>query len=110
MLRHACGFDLAHRGTDTRLIQGFLGHKNIQHTVKYTEGGIGSRNSLSQILKLIVFVPDANGVSWFRQCHVGAAVVFTLDQELCMIFGDCPNVSLLPQWRTVRFHDFYLQR
>lgn len=37
MLRHACGFDLAHRGTDTRLIQGFLGHKNIQHTVRYTE-------------------------------------------------------------------------
>jgi type 1 fimbriae regulatory protein FimB len=37
MLRHACGFDMAHRGTDTRLIQGFLGHKNIQHTVKYTE-------------------------------------------------------------------------
>jgi site-specific recombinase XerD len=37
MLRHACGFDMAHRGTDTRLIQRFLGHKNIQHTVQYTE-------------------------------------------------------------------------
>jgi type 1 fimbriae regulatory protein FimB len=37
MLRHACGFDLANRGADTRLIQGFLGHQNIQHTVKYTE-------------------------------------------------------------------------
>jgi type 1 fimbriae regulatory protein FimB len=37
MLRHACGYDLANRGGDTRLIQGFLGHRNIQHTVKYTE-------------------------------------------------------------------------
>jgi type 1 fimbriae regulatory protein FimB/type 1 fimbriae regulatory protein FimE len=37
MLRHSCGFDLANRGNDTRLIQGFLGHQNIQHTVKYTE-------------------------------------------------------------------------
>jgi integrase len=37
MLRHACGFELANRGVDTRTIQGFLGHKNIQHTVRYTE-------------------------------------------------------------------------
>jgi type 1 fimbriae regulatory protein FimB len=37
MLRHSCGFDLANRGADTRLIQDFLGHRNIQHTVRYTE-------------------------------------------------------------------------
>ena len=37
MLRHACGFFLAEEGTDTRLIQDFLGHKNIQHTVRYTK-------------------------------------------------------------------------
>jgi type 1 fimbriae regulatory protein FimB len=37
MLRHACGFDLANRGADTRLIQDYLGHTNIQHTVRYTE-------------------------------------------------------------------------
>lgn len=36
-LRHACGYELANRGTDTRSIQGFLGHRNIQHTVRYTE-------------------------------------------------------------------------
>jgi site-specific recombinase XerD len=36
MLRHACGYDLANRGTDTRLIQDFLGHANIAHTVIYT--------------------------------------------------------------------------
>ena len=33
MLRHACGFQLANRGTDTRTLQAYLGHKNIQHTV-----------------------------------------------------------------------------
>jgi hypothetical protein len=37
LLRHACGYDLANRGNDTRLIQGYLGHQNIQHTVRYTE-------------------------------------------------------------------------
>ncbi len=37
MLRHACGFKLANDGHDTRAIQHYLGHKNIQHTVRYTE-------------------------------------------------------------------------
>ena len=37
MLRHACGFKLANDGQDTRAIQHYLGHKNIQHTVRYTE-------------------------------------------------------------------------
>jgi type 1 fimbriae regulatory protein FimB/type 1 fimbriae regulatory protein FimE len=37
MLRHACGFKLANDGVDTRSLQSYLGHKNIQHTVKYTE-------------------------------------------------------------------------
>jgi type 1 fimbriae regulatory protein FimB len=37
MLRHSCGYDLANRGVDTRCIQGYLGHRNIQHTVRYTE-------------------------------------------------------------------------
>ncbi|MGP2734219.1 tyrosine-type DNA invertase [Serratia bockelmannii] len=36
MLRHACGFSLADRGIDTRLIQDYLGHRNIRHTVRYT--------------------------------------------------------------------------
>jgi type 1 fimbriae regulatory protein FimB len=36
MLRHACGFALANQGADTRLIQDYLGHRNIQHTVLYT--------------------------------------------------------------------------
>lgn len=37
MLRHAKGYSLAARGEDTRAIQGYLGHKNIQHTVLYTK-------------------------------------------------------------------------
>jgi len=36
-LRHACGFTLANKGTDTRTIQAYLGHRSIQHTVRYTE-------------------------------------------------------------------------
>jgi site-specific recombinase XerD len=37
MLQHACGFALANKGHDTRALQAYLGHKNIQHTVRYTE-------------------------------------------------------------------------
>jgi integrase len=37
MLRHAAGFKLANQGVDTRSLQAYLGHKNIQHTVRYTE-------------------------------------------------------------------------
>ncbi|MEQ5117330.1 tyrosine-type DNA invertase [Morganella morganii] len=36
MLRHACGYALADRRIDTRLIQDYLGHVNITHTVRYT--------------------------------------------------------------------------
>jgi site-specific recombinase XerD len=37
MLRHGCGYKLANEGHDTRGLQAYLGHKNIQHTVRYTE-------------------------------------------------------------------------
>ena len=36
MLRHATGYALANEGTDTRLIQDFLGHASIANTVRYT--------------------------------------------------------------------------
>jgi type 1 fimbriae regulatory protein FimB/type 1 fimbriae regulatory protein FimE len=36
-LRHACGYYLAAQGHDTRAIQDYLGHKNIHHTVRYTQ-------------------------------------------------------------------------
>jgi type 1 fimbriae regulatory protein FimB/type 1 fimbriae regulatory protein FimE len=41
MLRHSTGFKLANDGHDTRAIQLYLGHKNIQHTVRYTELAAG---------------------------------------------------------------------
>jgi site-specific recombinase XerD len=37
MLHHGCGYALANAGHDTRAIQAWMGHKNIQHTVRYTE-------------------------------------------------------------------------
>jgi site-specific recombinase XerD len=37
MLRHACGYALANDRHDTRAIQEWLGHRNIQHTTRYTE-------------------------------------------------------------------------
>ena len=40
-LRHGCGYKLANDQHDTRAIQLFLGHTNIQHTVKYTELAAG---------------------------------------------------------------------
>jgi integrase len=36
-LRHSCGFKLANEGVDTRTLQDYLGHRSIQHTVRYTE-------------------------------------------------------------------------
>jgi type 1 fimbriae regulatory protein FimE len=37
MLRHGCGYRLTNAGHDLRVIQSWLGHKNIQHTIRYTE-------------------------------------------------------------------------
>src|SRR5258707_9714916 len=37
MLRHSCGYALANAGADTRAIQDWIGHRSIQHTVRYTE-------------------------------------------------------------------------
>jgi integrase len=37
MLRHSTGYKLAGDGHDTRSIQDYLGHKDIRHTVRYTE-------------------------------------------------------------------------
>jgi type 1 fimbriae regulatory protein FimB/type 1 fimbriae regulatory protein FimE len=37
MLRHATGYKLANDGRDLRTIQDFMGHRNINHTVRYTE-------------------------------------------------------------------------
>jgi len=46
MLRHACGYKLANDGIDTRSLQAYLGHRNIQNTTRYTAlAPIGSRGS-----------------------------------------------------------------
>jgi site-specific recombinase XerD len=37
MLRHATGYALANKGTDTRTLQAYLGHRSIQSTVHYSE-------------------------------------------------------------------------
>jgi len=44
MLRHSCGYKLANDGVDTRAIQAYLGHRSIQHTVRYTELAAGRFN------------------------------------------------------------------
>ena len=36
MLRHSCGYKFANEGRDTRSLQAYLGHRNIQSTVRYT--------------------------------------------------------------------------
>jgi type 1 fimbriae regulatory protein FimB/type 1 fimbriae regulatory protein FimE len=46
MLRHACGHVLASKGTDTRTLQAYLGHRNIQHTVRYTKLSPGAFKNL----------------------------------------------------------------
>jgi type 1 fimbriae regulatory protein FimB len=51
MLRHACGFALADRGIDTRLIQDYLGHQNIRHTVHYTASNASRFEGVWQLKK-----------------------------------------------------------
>ena len=36
MLRHSCGYKLANDGHDTWAIQGYLGHRSIVSTQRYT--------------------------------------------------------------------------
>jgi integrase len=37
MLRHSCGYELVNTKTPLRVIQDYLGHKNLNHTVLYTK-------------------------------------------------------------------------
>ena len=41
MLRHGCGYALANRGYDLRLIQDYLGHRDPKHTTRYTRTAAG---------------------------------------------------------------------
>jgi type 1 fimbriae regulatory protein FimB len=42
MLRHSCGYDMVNRGVEIRVMQQWLGHKDIHMTVKYTELAVGA--------------------------------------------------------------------
>lgn len=54
MLRHACGFELAEQGLDTRLIQDYLGHRNIRHTVHYTASNAARFASVWRVLHTLI--------------------------------------------------------
>jgi site-specific recombinase XerD len=41
MLRHSCGYYLAHQGTDLRTMQDHMGHRDPKHTAHYT--GVAGR-------------------------------------------------------------------
>jgi len=58
MLRHGCGYALANAGHDTRALQAWLGHKNIQHTVRYTE-----------------LAPDGHSRDWLKAKNPAAPAV-----------------------------------
>lgn len=45
-LRHACGYELAMRGTDTRRLQVYLGHRSILSTVVYTDLAMHATDSI----------------------------------------------------------------
>jgi integrase len=46
MLRHSTGYALANKGTHTRTLQAYLGHRRIQSTVRYTELAPGKFKNL----------------------------------------------------------------
>jgi integrase len=52
MLRHGCGYALANAGHDTRALQAWLGHKNIQHTVSLYRACTGPVQELLALIRL----------------------------------------------------------
>ena len=52
LLRHACGHKLANDGRDTRAVQHYLRHKNIQHTVRYTRTVAGAVQRASGVIEV----------------------------------------------------------
>jgi hypothetical protein len=67
MLRHATGYELANQGVDTRSLQHYLGHKNIQHATRYTELS-ADRSRISGAIErpsLVGFLHDAGPAGKF---------------------------------------------
>jgi Phage integrase family len=56
MLRHACGYKLANDGHDTRALQAYLGHKNIQHT--YRNNADAVQGLLAQVIAAVSPIAD----------------------------------------------------
>jgi type 1 fimbriae regulatory protein FimE len=63
MLRHACGYKLANDGQDTRAIQHYLGHRNIQHTTRYTKLDANRFNGFWKGAALLERRPSAHAAS-----------------------------------------------
>src|SRR5947209_7983510 len=94
MLRHACGFKLANDGVDTRALQHFLGHRNIMHTVRYTElrsdrfDGFWKDCAIDAVLSMMASIPGSCSSFWATE------VSFTR----CGIRSCAPNDSMGSRW------------
>src|SRR5215831_7900400 len=92
MLRHACGFKMANDGVDTRTIQAYLGHKDIRHTVRYTELEPGAiQGAMEGLMGTVIRFPrEIPNWMWlvvlgaiilwilgFRHYHTGAVIIMT---------------------------------
>ena len=70
MLRHACGYKLANDGHDTRALQHYLGHKNIQHTVRYTELSPDRFRDFWRDWPRLASVVGTVGRNWHASAHL----------------------------------------
>ena len=59
MLRSACGYALANAGHEPRAIASWMGHRSIQHTVRYTELSPTRFKDFSGVVKSVVLARDA---------------------------------------------------
>ncbi len=94
MLRHACGFALAERGNDTRLIQDYLGHKNIRHTVRYTATSPARFRQAWMYPPSYSLIPEktlTEHVSTYTGYHIHSSSPF-LPLHLSAIHHECGNI------------------
>jgi len=71
MLRHACGFALANAGRDTRALQAYLGHRNIQHTVRFRSDLFQERSARPR--RRAAKWPSTSGLSGYS---IGSLLLF----------------------------------
>jgi Phage integrase family len=70
MLRHGCGYALANAGHDTRALQAYLGHKNIQHTVRYSELAPDRFEGLLEVITTALTIAKARSPVALRRGRV----------------------------------------